>query len=133
MPKVYSVDLREAVLRSLDEGQSKSGVHRLFHVSRSTIDHWLALREQTGSVSPRAMRCGDTSSLQGEAFEEFVQRQAHATLGEMSRAWQQQTGVSLTAMSFSRALNRLGWSRKKRVGVTIGVTSSATKRRARSS
>jgi transposase len=129
MPKVYSVDLRKSVLRSLDEGQSKSAVHRLLHVSRSTIDHWLALREQTGSVSPRAMRCGGTSSLQGEVFEEFVQRHAHATLGEMAQAWQQQTGLSLTAMSFSRALRRLGWTRKKRVG----VTRSATKRRARRS
>jgi len=128
MPKVYGVDLRKAVLRSLDEGQSKSAVHRVFHVSRSTIDHWLALREQTGSVSPRAMHCGATSSLQGAVFEEFVQRHAHATLGEMAQAWQQQMGVSLTAMSFSRALRRLGWTRKKRVG----VTRSATKRRARS-
>ena len=129
MSKGYSIDLRERVLQAVEEGMSKMTAHRTFHISRSTIDHWFALREQTGSVSPRAMRCGGTSSLQGEAFEEFVQRQAHATLGEMSRAWQQQTGVSLTAMSFSRALNGLGWSRKKRVG----VTRSATKRRARSS
>ena len=129
MPKVYSIDLRERVLRSLDEGLSKSAAHRVFDVSRSTIDDWLALREQTGSVSPRPMRCGGVSSLQGKVFEAFVRAQAHATLGEMSRAWQQQTGVSLTAMSFSRALGRLGWTRKKRVG----VTRSATKRRERSS
>jgi len=112
----------------LEEGLSKSAAHRVFHVSRSTIDDWLCLREQTGSVSPRAMRCGGISSLQGEVFEEFVQRHGHATQGEMSQAWQQQTGVSLTAMSFSRALNRLGWTRKKRVG----VTRNAMKRRARS-
>ena len=129
MPKVYSIDLRERVLGSLDEGLSKSAAHRVFHVSRSTIDEWLYLREQTGSVSPRPMRCGGTSSLQGEVFEAFVCAHAHATLGEMAQAWQQQTGASLTAMSFSRALNRLGWTRKKRVG----ATRSATKRRARSS
>jgi len=129
MPKVYSIDLRERVLGWLDEGLSKSAAHRVFHVSRSTIDKWLCLREQTGSVSPRAMRCGGTSSLPGEVFEEFVRGQTHATLGEMAQAWQQQRGVSLTAMSFSRALNGLGWTRKKRVG----VTKSATKRRARSS
>ncbi len=126
MPRVYSVDLRESVLRCLDEGQSKSAAHRLFHVSRSTIDRWLSLREQTGSVAPGAMRCGGVSSLQGEVFEEFVQRHGHATLGEMSQAWQQQSGASLTAMSFSRALNRLGWTRKK----SVGVTRSAMRRRA---
>lgn len=129
MPKVYSLDLRERVLRSLDEGLSKSAAHRVFHVSRSTIDEWLCLREQTGSVSPRAMRCEGTSSLRGKVFETFVRDHAHATLGEMAQVWQQQTGVSLTAMSFSRALHRLGWSRKKRVG----VTRSATRRHGRSS
>jgi len=129
MPKGYSIDLRERVLQALDEGLSKSTAHRLFHISRSTIDHWLALREQTGSLAPRAVRSTRTRQLQGAVFEEFVHGQAHATLDEMAQAWQQQTGVSLTAMSFSRALYRLGWSRKKRVG----DTRSATKRRARSS
>jgi len=129
MAKGHSVDLRERVVRTLDEGLSKRAAHQLFHISRSTIDRWWALREQTGSVSPPVMRCGGTSSLQGAVFEAFVRAHAHATLGEMSQAWQQQTGVSLSAMSFSRALGRLGWTRKKRVG----VTSSVTKRRGRSS
>ncbi len=50
MAKVYGIDLRERVLRSLAEGLSKSAAHRVLHVSRSTIDEWLCLREQTGSV-----------------------------------------------------------------------------------
>ena len=128
MSKGYSVDLRERVLQALDEGMSKMTAHRLFHISRSTIDHWLSLREETGSLAPRAVRSTRTRQLQGAAFEEFVRAQAHATLGEMAQAWQQQTGASLTAMSFSRALGRLGWSCKKRVG---GIK-SATRRRVRS-
>ncbi len=129
MAKGYSIDLRERVLQAIEEGMSKMTAHRTFHISRSTIDHWFALREQTGTLAPRSMRVTRTRQLQGTAFEEFVRGQAQATLDEMAQAWQQQTGVSLTAMSFSRALNRLGWSRKKRVG----ATRSATKRRARSS
>lgn len=46
MPKIYSIDLRERVLQSLDEGLSKMAAHRTFRVSRSTIEHWLALRAQ---------------------------------------------------------------------------------------
>ena len=126
MGKGYSVDLRERVLWVLDEGMSKMTARRRFRVSRSTIDHWLALREQTGSLAPRPARSGRTRQLQGAAWEEFVQVHAHATLGEMSRAWHEQTGVSLTEMSFSSALRHLGWTRKKRVG----VTKSATKWRA---
>jgi len=119
MGKSYSIDLRECVLQSLDEGMSKMTAHRTFHISRSSIDHcWLGLREQSGSVSPRASRAGRTSSLRGAAFEAFVRRRAHATLEEMVPAWREQTGVSLSDMSFSRALRSLGWTRKKRVGAT---------------
>ncbi len=126
MAKGHSVDLRERVVRTLDEGLSKRAAHQLFHISRSTIDHWLALREQTGTLVPRPMRRTRSCHLEGAVFQEFVRRHAHCTLGEMAVAWHREQGVLLSAMSFSRALRGLGWTRKKRVG----VTRSATKRRA---
>jgi len=129
MAKGYSVDLRGRVLQALDEGMSKMTAHRTFHISRSTLDHWLALREQTGSLAPRVMRSSRTRQLQGAAFEEFVRDHAHATLGEMAQAWHERTGVRLTEMSFSHALKDFGWTRKKRVG----AFKSATKWHARSS
>ena len=125
MSKGYSVDLRERVLVSLDAGMSKMTAHQVFRISRPTIDRWIALREQTGSLSPRALPRTRPRQLQGAAFEAFAQRHAHATLGEMAQAWHEERGVSLTPMSFSRALGRLGWTRKKRVG----ATRSAMKRR----
>ncbi len=129
MAKGHSIDLRERVVGTLDEGLSKRAAHQLFHISRSTIDHWLALREQTGTLAPRPMRRTRCCQLEGAVFQEFVRRHAHCTLGEMAVAWHQEQGAVLSAMSFSRALRRLGWTRKKRVG----ATRSATKRRERSS
>ncbi len=129
MAKGHSIDLRERVVRSLDEGLSKRAAHHLFHISRSTIDHWLALREQTGSLAPRPMCRTRSCQLEGAVFQEFVRRHAHCTLGEMAVAWHREKGVLLSAMSFSRALCRLGWTRKKRVG----ATKSARKRRVQSS
>jgi len=129
MPRSYSTDLRECVLRSIDEGQSKSAAHRTFHISRTTIDHWLALREQSGSVARRAVRRPRPPQLHGAAFEEFVGGHADATLDEMAQAWHEQGGALLTAMSFSRALRGLGWTRKK----SVGATRSVMKRHARSS
>ena len=129
MAKGYSVDLRARVLESVDEGMSKMTAHVVFRISRPTLDRWIALREHTGSLAPRALPQTRLPQLQGAAFEEFAQRHAHATLSEMAQAWHEETGVSLTPMSFSRARRGLGWTRKKRVG----VTRSATKRRGRSS
>ncbi len=129
MAKGHSIDLRERVVGTLDEGLSKRAAHHLFHISRSTIDHWLALREQTGSLAPRPMRRTRSCQLEGAVFEEFAVRHAHSTLGEMAVAWHQEKGVLLSAMSFSRALRSLGWTRKK----SVGATRNAMKRRGRSS
>ena len=129
MAKGHSIDLRERVVGTLDEGLSKRAAHHLFHISRSTIDHWLELRQQTGTLAPRPMRRTRSCQLEGAVFQEFVRRHAHCTLGEMAVAWHQEQGAVLSAMSFSRALRRLGWTRKKRVG----ATKSARKRRVQSS
>ncbi len=100
MGKSYSTDLRERVLRAIDEGMSKTRVARTFPISRSTIDHWFALRQRTGRLDPPPQRrsyarplvpdrwCQTVGAgqLEGAAFEEFVRRPAHATLGEMARA-----------------------------------------------
>lgn len=122
MGKSYSIDLRECVLQAIEEGMSKAQAHRTFHISRSTIDHWFALRERTGGLIPPPHRLSRTRQLEGQEFEAFAHRHRHATLGEMAAAWQQEKGVSLSLMSFSRALNAIGWTRKKRVGVTRNAT-----------
>ena len=118
MGKNYSIDLRERVLQAIEEVMSKAQAHRTFHISRSTIDHWFALRERTGGLIPPPHRLSRTRQLEGQEFEAFAHRHRLATLGEMAAAWQQEKGVSLSLMSFSRALSAIGWTRKKRVGVT---------------
>ena len=127
MGKSYSTDLRERVLQAIEEGMSKTQAHRTFHISRSTIDRWFALRERTGVLTPPPHRSTRTRQLAGEEFEAFAHRNRHATLGEMAVAWQQEKGVSFSLMSFSRALGEIGWTRKK----NVGATKSATKPSAR--
>ena len=128
MGKSYSLDLRERVLQAIDEGMSKWSAHRTFRISRTTIDDWFALRAQNGHLAQPARRPSVVSGLQGAEFEEFVRRHAHSTLGEMAHAWHQEKGVPLTPMTFSRALRRLGWTRKKRAGVIRSVTKSRAPR-----
>ena len=113
MGKRYSTDLRERVLGAIEEGMGKAEAHRTFHISRSTIDHWFALRERTGHLVPPPHRSTRTRQLESEEFEEFAHHHRYATLGEMALAWQQEKGVSLSTMSFSRALSAIGWTRKK--------------------
>ncbi len=129
MGKAYSVDLRLRVLGAIDGGLSKMQAHQTFQVSRSTIDDWLKLREQTGSVqvAPRQGWQAGRSLAKQEGFVAFAQRHQHSTLEQMGLAWQQQTQQSLSTMSFSRALRQQGYTRKKRVTSTASGDSKNDK------
>ncbi len=120
MGKVYSEDLRLCVLAAIDGGMSKMLAHKTFGISRSTIDDWFKLREQTGSVKPNtSYRRGKAPTINDlEAFEGFARRHSGCTLAQMAVAWEKETGVKLTLMPFSIALRRFSWTRKKRVGAT---------------
>ena len=125
MGKAYSQDLRLRVLSAVDGGQSKLSIHRTLGVSRSTIDDWLALREQTGAVLPKVRVASSRSAITDwPAFEAFAARHSGFTLGQMSAAWQSETGRKLSLVTFSRALHRIGWTRKKRVFSTPSATPS---------
>ena len=118
MGKAYSVDLRLRVLAAIDAGLSKMQAHKTFQISRSTIDDWLKLRAQTGSVQvPKQRRSGRGLGAH-EGFAAFAQRHQHSTLEQMQRAWQQETHQSVSLMSFSRALRQRDYTRKKRATST---------------
>ena len=124
----YSQDLRERVLDALDAGMSKMKAHQTFRVARSTIDDWLALRVQTGSVAvmPHVRRgpCAKIGDLM--AFENFAQRHCHKTLHQMKGAWEQESGVAVSHNTLSLAMKRIGWTRKKSAGSTLSVWGPAT-------
>jgi len=112
----YSQDLRLRVLAALDEGLSKTSAHKTFKVSRSTIDDWLRLREETGKVEAKTAYYRGCPPVLGDtiAVRDFIEAHRHSTLTQMVQRWQQEQGATLSTMAFSRALKRLGYSRKKR-------------------
>ena len=120
MRTAYSQDLRLHILAVFDGGMSKKSVHQTFGVSRSTLDHWLKRRQETGAVKAITnYKRGPAPAMSDrKAFEQFAQRHSGATLGQMAVAWQEQTGQKLSLNTFSVALKRLGWTRKKRVFCT---------------
>ena len=114
----YSQDLRQRVLAALDGGMSKMVVHRTFRVSRSTIDDWVKLREQTGSVvaKTRSGRRGAAKLPDLLAVREFAVRHKDKTVEQMALLWQQETGQKVSDVTLGKAMRRLGWTRKKSLG-----------------
>ncbi len=128
MGRAYSEDLRLQVVKALDGGMSKMAAHRLFGISRSTLDDWLQLRERTGRVAATVYRRGRLPALNdAQALAAFVQAQPDRTLAEMAQAWHQAGGPKVSADTFSRSLRRLGYTRKKRASSSrSGVRSNAS-------
>lgn len=53
--RAYSQDLRERVLRAVDEGKPREQIIELFHVSRAAIKRYLKQRREMGHVRPRVL------------------------------------------------------------------------------
>lgn len=53
--KAYSTDLRERVVRAVDEGKSRDEISEMLGVSRSTIKRYLKQRKEEGDLVPKAI------------------------------------------------------------------------------
>lgn len=118
--KPYSQDLRERVVKAVDKGLSRSEIVKLFGVSEATIKRYLRLRSETGSLAPKRIPGYPPRKL-GELQKGLrPQLSAHpdATLEEHCRLWEAQTGVKVSISTMSHAIQRMGWTRKKK---TLGA------------
>lgn len=114
--KAYSQDLRERVIKAVDQGMSRREVVKLFGVSEASIKRYLKQRRETGSVAPKVIPgCPPKKSA---ALQRGLrpQLEAHpdATLEEHCKLWEAETDVKVSISTMSRAILRLQWTRKKK-------------------
>ena len=121
--KAYSVDLRAKVLRAVDQGYARKEIVQLLGVSPATIKRYLKQRRETGNMAPKP-RPGRPPKKLGPLQAELVaQLQAHDDVGleEQCRLWEQSHGVQVSTATMSRAIKRVGWTRKKRRWVPLSA------------
>src|SRR5690348_5139747 len=121
--KAYSVGLRAKVLRAVDQVSARKEIVKLLGVSPATIKRYLKQRRETGDVTPKP-RPGRLPRKRGPLQAEWVaQLQAHDDVGleEQCRLWEQSHGVRVSTATMSRAIKRVGWTRKKRRWVPLSV------------
>lgn len=122
--KAYSPDLRQRVLHAVDQGQTQAEIAKTFAVSIATIKRYLKQRRETGHVLPKAIP--GRPAKKGAALEAGlrVQLEAYpdATLEEHCRMFQAEHGLQVGRDSISRAIARLGWTRKKRRWSLVNAT-----------
>jgi len=121
--RAYSQDLRQQVLRAVDDGKSRAEIMDLFHVSRATIKRYLKQRRETGTVLPRPIP--GRPSKKGVALQMGMQEvlEAHpdASQQDYCQWWEAEHGMQVSRASMSRAIHALGWTRTKRSSPTQKV------------
>jgi transposase len=69
--KAYSVDVREKVLRAVDQGSPREEIAKLLGVSRATIKRSLKQRRETGTIAPKVI-AGRPAKKVGRMAAELV-------------------------------------------------------------
>jgi transposase len=106
----FSDDLRRRVVKARLNGISVEEVSAAFEVSRDSVYRWVKRHQETGSVSGRRRGGYKKPKIADMVkFEAFAKAHAHSTLTQMKEKWE----GDVSAMAISRALKRLGWTRKK--------------------
>jgi transposase len=125
----YSKDLRLRVLAAVDRGMPRKEVVRTFGVSIATIGRYLRRRREGADLAPKPST-GRTPTIlanlqQRRALWKQMEENDTATLQQHCEIWKERWGVKVSISTMSRAIRKLGWSRKK----DRWVPPSETKRR----
>jgi transposase len=124
MPKPYSYDLRQKVIEAIKlDGLKINEASYLFNISRNTIGLWLKRQAQTGNFEalPNQPPGNGHKITDWEKFREFAKTHGDKTQVEMASLWEGE----ISDRTISRALKKIGFSRKKRPTATAnGMKSS---------
>ena len=122
--QAYSLDLRERIVAAVDAGQPHSAVAQRFGVSLATIGNYLRLRRETGGLAPRP-RPGDRPEIGADrspALLAQLQAAPDATLEQHCATWAAEQGQVVRVSTMWRAIERTGWTYKKRRWVRPSAT-----------
>ncbi len=113
--RAYSEDLRQRIVRAVETGMARAEVARLFAVSERTIKRYLRQWRTAGNLSP-AVSTGRRRTI-APADHARVRAQLadapDATLAMQCARWEQTTGVAVSASTWCRLRQRVGWTHKK--------------------
>ena len=114
--KAYSQDLRERVLRAVDQGIPRSEIVRVLGVSLATIGRYLKQRRETGQVHPKGIPGRPSKKVTPllAGLQEQLEAFPDATLTQHCQYWEQKQGIQVSRWSMSRAIKGLDWTRKKK-------------------
>jgi transposase len=126
MSKPYGYDFRRKVIEAIElDGRKKCEVSEIFNISRNTINLWLNRKEQTGDFLPEPNRPpGNNHKITDwNKFTEFASANGDKTQEQMAQLWE----GDISKRTISRALAKIGFTRKKKLMDTSNGTTQSVK------
>ena len=118
--RAYSLDLRQKVVAAVERGDSTiEEVAATFGVGLTFVKKMLRQHRETGDLHPRPHGGGHTPLLTDKHLKMLraeVKRRPDKNVTALAEHVRQQAGVQVSRPTISRALARLGLSRKKNDG-----------------
>lgn len=117
MGKIYSLDLRERVLKSYQEGLSTHKVASKFDVSHDFVSDLVNLYKNTGSLIAGKRGSRKPPVITGENLEwlknKLIEKNDY-TISQLSELLEKEKGIKAGQTSVKGALKRLNFSIKKK-------------------
>lgn len=113
MAKPHSYDLRQKVIQAIQQdGMKKTEASQIFNISRNTINLWLKRQAETGDfqAKPNTPAGNGHKITDWDKFRAFAKTHGDKTQAEMAELWQGE----ISSSTISRALQKIGFTRKKR-------------------
>lgn len=122
---VLSTDLRTRAIEAYERTGNKSQVCRTFNIARTTLDNWIQLKSETGSLDQQAWGRGRKHTiLDWDAFKAFVEQTSFDTITQLVPLYEQHFGKPVDYECLRTSVHRLGLTHKKRVSRTKKLTTS---------
>ena len=116
MPKPYSLDLRERVVRAVEAGASCREAAATFEIGVSSAIRWVSLKEETGAVAPRPRGGKSRSPLEPHAdwLLQLTRAQPDLTLEAIVARCGEEIGLETSEASLRRFFKRHAITFKKK-------------------
>jgi transposase len=103
----YSIDFRECVLKNLESGKTWEEVILIFSISRDTLNCWVKLSKEKGSLEDSARAPYKVRKIDSLALISALEKTPDATLKELAQEF------DCWPYAITRRLKKLGITRKK--------------------
>jgi len=115
MGAAYSIDLRERVIRSWENGRGQSWIAREFGISLGTVKRYIKRYTSMGHIQPTAQKRQQPKISDNQLVElqKLVDAKPDATIAEYIEGWESSQGVRVGHATMVRALQRADRRRKK--------------------